>query len=106
MKIRTLLTAIFLGLFLPTNVMHAQAWMKELNQKKSASEHIDFYDVQRAFNTWWEENKTKTETTGEAGEEEEQGWEQFKRWEFFMEPRVYPEGNLELPSIYPQIKYL
>lgn len=43
----------------------------------------NFYDVQEKFNHYWQ---GKTPGKGE-------GWKQFKRWEYFMEPRVYPSGT-------------
>ncbi len=82
-------------------VLDAQPWMKFPALKKAADIPVTFYDIQRSFNAYM------TETSGEEGVPEEvEGWEQFKRWEFFMEPRVYPEGDPDLPSIYPQILYL
>lgn len=44
----------------------------------------NFYDIQKSFNTYW---KNKTVEKGK-------GYKQFKRWENFMEPRVYPTGRL------------
>jgi hypothetical protein len=48
----------------------------------------NFYDVQAAFNAYWEGR------TIEKGK----GYKQFKRWEAYMAPRVYPSGDLTLPS--------
>ena len=50
----------------------------------------NFYQTQTAFNNFWEGK------TIEKGK----GWKQFKRWENFIEPRVYPDGNLQ-----PQILF-
>lgn len=44
---------------------------------------INFYDVQEAFNEYFSD-KPKGKGTG---------WKQFKRWEWFMEQRVYPSGE-------------
>jgi len=44
---------------------------------------VNFYEVQEAFNEHWEGK------TYERGK----GYKQYKRWEYFMEPRVYPTGN-------------
>ncbi len=48
----------------------------------------NFYDVQTAFNNYW------------AGKtiEKGKGYKAFRRWEAYMEPRVYPSGNTTLPS--------
>lgn len=48
----------------------------------------NFYDVQRSFNEFWQ---GKTKAKG-------QGYKIFKRWENYMKPRVYPTGNMALPS--------
>ncbi|MCK9399216.1 MAG: T9SS type A sorting domain-containing protein [Bacteroidales bacterium] len=44
---------------------------------------VNFYVVQKAFNEYF-----KDRFTGKGS-----GWKQFKRWEYFMEQRVYPTGN-------------
>jgi len=49
--------------------------MKDLN--------VNFYDVQEAFNNYFIDRPKGKGT----------GWKQFKRWEFFMEQRVYPSGK-------------
>lgn len=48
----------------------------------------NFYEIQKDFNAYWEGKKV---TKGS-------GFKPFKRWEAFMEPRVYPSGNLSLPN--------
>ena len=47
-----------------------------------------FYTVQQAFNTYWDDRAM----------EKGKGYKAFKRWEAYMEPRVYPSGNMTLPS--------
>lgn len=44
---------------------------------------VNFYEVQKAFNEYF------TDRFQGKGS----GWKQFKRWEYFMEPRVYPSGE-------------
>ncbi|MDG2245243.1 MAG: hypothetical protein P8L71_02700 [Flavobacteriales bacterium] len=44
---------------------------------------VNFYEVQAAFNEYWEGK----------GIEKGKGYKQFKRWEYFMEQRVYPSGE-------------
>jgi len=67
----------------PCNV-YAQPWMNNIakNQLKKG-EIYNFYIVQQAFNEYWQNRKI----------ERSKGWKQFKRWEAFMTPRVYPSGN-------------
>jgi PKD repeat protein len=43
---------------------------------------VNFYDVQRAFNEAW----------GDRPYKRGYGYKQYKRWEAFWEPRVYPHG--------------
>ena len=45
----------------------------------------NFYDTQKEFEDYWE---SKTIEKGK-------GWKQFKRWENFLTPRVYPSGVIE-----------
>ena len=49
---------------------------------------VNFYETQAAFEAYW------------AGKtlEKGKGFKQFKRWENYMKPRVYPSGDITLPS--------
>lgn len=49
----------------------------------------NFYDVQASFEAYW------SDKTIEKGK----GYKQFKRWEAFMEPRVYPTGERPAPEV-------
>ncbi len=49
----------------------------------------NFYDLQKKFNETW-----KDQDVHQKGK----GYKQFKRWEYFMEPRVYPSGDMSLTS--------
>ena len=69
----------------------AQPWLKSIAPKPNLS----FYDIQKAFNNYW---KDKEPAEQEEENESDGGYQQFKRWENFMEPRVYPSGNFD-PSI-------
>lgn len=60
----------------------SQKWM-DLWQKEE-----NFYTIQKAFNEYW---KDKEVVKGHS-------YKQFKRWEYFTEPRVYPSGDLSLLS--------
>jgi len=62
--------------------LQAQPWMEEIPAEKLNNESYTFYDVQTAFNKYWEGKEI----------ERGKGWKQFKRWEYFMEPRVFPSG--------------
>jgi hypothetical protein len=62
----------------------SQHWSQKLTQQGA-----NFYDIKKDFYAYW-----ATHDSTEKGK----GWKQFKRWEYFMEPRVYPTGDLTLPS--------
>ncbi len=44
---------------------------------------VNFYDVQRAFTTYWKDREI---TRGS-------GWKPFKRWEYMMQSRINPDGT-------------
>ncbi|MCB0817606.1 MAG: hypothetical protein KDB77_08835, partial [Flavobacteriales bacterium] len=44
---------------------------------------VNVHQVQDAFEEYW----------GDKTYEKGKGWKQFKRWEWFMEPRTYPSGE-------------
>ena len=78
MTIKKLLT--FLAFFVGMNLMsEAQPWSKNL---KSADP--TFKEIQDAFYSYW---KNKTIERG-------QGYKVFKRWEWFMQNRLLPDGKL------------
>ena len=66
----------------------------------------NFYDIQKSFNAYWEvsskemaKEKNRNPSTAEAEEEYSEGeLYQFRRWEWFMEPRCFPSGKLVNPS--------
>ena len=103
-----------LAVLLLLNATFAQAQTKK-NVKwtdMGNNRNATFYEVQKDFYKKWKEKinemnrerkkaNAKGKAKGKAVEEnesEEAGYEQFKRWESFMAPRVYPSGNLALPS--------
>ncbi|MBC8485913.1 MAG: PKD domain-containing protein [Bacteroidetes bacterium] len=49
---------------------------------------VNLYDVQKAFNTYWEGREI---TKG-------CGWKPFKRWEWWMEQHIYPDGSRQEPD--------
>lgn len=52
-------------------------------------EDANFYDIQRAFNIYWEGREI---TKG-------CGWKPFKRWESFWQTRVMPDGSFPSPEL-------
>jgi photosystem II stability/assembly factor-like uncharacterized protein len=53
------------------------------------SPNANFYDVQRAFNAYWADKDINVPGNG---------YKPFKRWEYWVEPRVFPSGDLSLLS--------
>jgi len=75
----------FLSLcFFTIQLLTAQEYVRLMENQDA-----NFYDIQNAFNQHWD---------GKAYEKGK-GWKQFKRWEWFMEPRVYPSGRLPNPAL-------
>jgi photosystem II stability/assembly factor-like uncharacterized protein/PKD repeat protein len=62
--------------------------------RTKTTEDPDFYDIQRAFNEYWKNRPV----------ERSKGYNPFKRWEYFMEPRVYPSGRLPAAIIWKEIQ--
>lgn len=63
------------------STISAQPWMNDL---KKSDENTSFYEIQKSFNDHW----------AKRNYEKGKGFKQFKRWEYFMEPRVNSEGYL------------
>ena len=58
-----------------------------------ANENPSFYEIQKAFNEYWEPYNVKNGKYIKDGElYKAYGWKQFKRWEWYWEPRVGPSG--------------
>ena len=66
-----------LFLLLIPQFLFSQNWIDKMQDPSQ-----NFYDTQKEFNDYWE-NKTI---------EKGKGWKQFKRWENFIEQRVFPDG--------------
>ena len=96
------LAALVLIMFSSLMVM-GQAKEKVKWYKMGANRTATFYDVQQDFYKTWrgklkEMAREKRKGVKEGEEKEEGGYEVYKRWEAFMAPRVYPSGNMSLPS--------
>jgi photosystem II stability/assembly factor-like uncharacterized protein len=70
------------GFLLYGGSLFSQPWLNHLPKQKSNSARHNFYDIQTAFSSYWSNKKI----------EKGKGYKQFKRWEAFMLPRVYPLG--------------
>lgn len=65
-------------------------------ENRPAGKPVNMCDVQKAFETFWE-NHTPSDT--EAYNAEEGGYQQFKRWEWFYGQRTFPSGQFPSPEI-------
>lgn len=60
----------------------AQSWDEMLFDPEA-----NFYEIQTKFNEYWQDKDFP---------EKGKGWKPFKRWEWFVEQRVYPSGDLRV----------
>ncbi|HHJ53332.1 MAG TPA: T9SS type A sorting domain-containing protein [Caldithrix abyssi] len=74
---------VFLLVLLIVSFLPAQEWVLKMENRSE-----NFYEIQKEFYRYWNGRKI---TRGD-------GWKQFKRWEWFWEPRVYPDGNFPPPD--------
>lgn len=81
-EINSLLIVIFLTI--TTISISAQPWLKNV------PDTANFYTKVNSFNQYWEGR------TIEKGK----GWKQFKRWENFWKPRVYPTGKINHKALW------
>lgn len=81
-------TSVVLFLLISSFYANAQRTDKPDWRESGNNKGFTFYEVQQDFYQFWQ---GKTPKKG-------QGYKVFKRWENFMKPRVYPSGNLALPS--------
>ena len=79
---RLLLVTILVSFF--GQQFFGQEWTHMMQQPGA-----NFYDIQKSFKEYWKDKDIDVKG---------QGYKQFKRWEHFMEQRVYPSGDLTLPS--------
>jgi PKD repeat protein/photosystem II stability/assembly factor-like uncharacterized protein len=89
-------TLLLFVLLFASDLILAQDWVKKMSDPS-----VNFYDVQSSFDTYWkkEERKEKFKNffrLNKETEEENEGLILYKRWESFVEPRVYPSGDRSL----------
>jgi len=81
----------------------AQQWMEApyMKARPDSIGNYNFYDIQKAFGLYEKKHEKESEADEEVGPEDEgkfSGYMQYKRWEAYMAPRVYPSGDITLPS--------
>lgn len=77
-------TALLLSCVVLSHNFFSQSWTDMMQEPGR-----NFYEIQAAFNEHW-----KDKDITEKGK----GFKQFKRWEHFVGPRVYPSGDISLVS--------
>lgn len=85
-----------------TSAVYAQLWLeaKYLAPKTDSSSPVNFYDIQKAFQLYEQEQRDRypEKFTGENEFNSPfKGYKNYKRWEWFNEQRTYPTG--EFPSV-------
>lgn len=106
MKNQLLKNSVLAIALLFTSSLFAQDWVKMMQDPT-----VNFYDVQKAFNSYYAKAEPKVErnarklkresgqvTNEREGEVEVPGTEIYKRWEWFMAPRVSPTGERFAPD--------
>lgn len=78
---RILLFVVLIVVFsLPATSLKSQQWVPGL---EISGDSLNFYKIQAAYNSYWQGKDLKNT----------KGWKQFKRWEWYWEPRVDKDGN-------------
>lgn len=93
-----------------TIFVSAQQWKNNLPQDKVQKGELSFYDIQKAFNEYWEPYNVKDGYyINESGEKvKAPGWKLFRRWEWYWENRINPEtGEFPVTTAWEELqKYL
>ncbi len=77
-------------LLLSTQFLSAQGWRNNVIVSNKTDQKPSFYDLQNAFYSYWDDFNLKSgryaqnDTTFKTPP----GWKQFKRWEWYWEPRI------------------
>lgn len=93
------------ALILITSSLFSQDWVSKMQNP-----NVNFFDVQKSFNKYYQKKnkeiermkkraaKAKEQLIGELDDIEVPGYFQYKRWEWFMAPRVSASGERFDPS--------
>lgn len=82
---KTITKLIVLGAFLfSTQIIKAQPWMENIKSEKPT-----FQEIQKSFYDYWKDKQI----------ERGKGYKQFKRWEWYWEPRILPNGEFPSSSV-------
>ena len=98
-------TLCFILLLCVTGV-RSQPWMQAPYMKtrnvSDSTKFFNLYEIQKAFQRYEKDHESDKRREKEMGPDEDEGkfpgYNQYKRWENYMLPRVYPSGDIRLPS--------
>lgn len=90
-------SALLTGLLFPKE-NSAQPWMKRplTSGDEMVRKRPNLQDLSARFNEYW---NSRTPSIDEGENAEEGGYQQFRRWEWFMKQRTWPSGDLPDPNI-------
>lgn len=90
-------SALLTGLLFPFE-NSAQPWMKRplTSGEEVMRKRPNLHDLSNRFNEYW---NARTPSRDEGENAEEGGYQQFRRWEWFMKQRTWPTGDLPDPTI-------
>jgi photosystem II stability/assembly factor-like uncharacterized protein len=75
--------------FALVNVTYSQTWKEKVPSKVDSEERLNFYEIQKEFNNYWDKFNVKDgKYIVDSKEQKVPGWKQFKRWEWFWETRI------------------
>ena len=96
---------ISLTFLLCSQIISGQQWLKSSKEEKRTKIKSNFYEIQKEFNDYWNPYQVKNgKYKSKSGKQvKAPGWKQFKRWEWYMEPRVHP-GTGEFPKTSAQLE--
>lgn len=96
MKLKTFTIAFAIVMIVPTGIF-AQPWLnRDIPSAGTPARKPNLKDISERFDSYW---KGKEISFNEEENREEGGYQQFKRWEWFMRQRTYPSGNFFDPHI-------
>ena len=87
----------------------SQPWLANIPEEKRISGELTFYEIQKAFNDYWEPFNVVDGYYYQNGEKiKAPYWKQFRRWEWYWENRVNPEtGEFPKTSAWEELqKYI
>ena len=90
---------LLLSILVIASVVFSQQWHEKLPQKKSQNSDYTFYEIQKAFNDYWDPLNVQNGyyKNDEGVDVKAPGWKQFKRWEWYWENRIIKETG-EFPK--------